>query len=236
MSTHHPSAFFPASAEVAWWLTAWLRSDESTDSLLEVLDGHGVAGESSLDLLGSIRTLGVDGAGLALPAPGDPVGLGGPAEFNHAALDRGEAVVVGRLGLVPGMAGAHGWSCLPAAPRQVPDLHEASTGMRRVLLESANALAALDVARWRPEVADLLTDLRDIPDLAAPRGIPDVCLDLAARGVLARTVVALALQDDGAALSVHDADQRRALLAPLDAAGRRALVAACSPEAWPPRG
>jgi hypothetical protein len=30
------------------------------------------------------------------------------------------------------------------------------------------------------------------------------------------------------------AERRRAAIAPLDLAGRRALVAACSPEAWPP--
>jgi len=46
--------------------------------------------------------------------------------------------------------------------------------------------------------------------------------------------VELALEDDGAALTVHEADARRAALVPLGRAGRRALVAAASPEVWPP--
>jgi hypothetical protein len=47
-------------------------------------------------------------------------------------------------------------------------------------------------------------------------------------------VVELALEDDGGALSAHEIAQRREALLPLDRAGRRALVAACSPEVWPP--
>ena len=37
------------------------------------------------------------GAGLALPEPGDPVGLGGPPAFNAEALEAGEAVETGAL-------------------------------------------------------------------------------------------------------------------------------------------
>jgi hypothetical protein len=48
------------------------------------------------------------------------------------------------------------------------------------------------------------------------------------------TIVELALEDDGGALTAHEIAQRREALVPLDRAGRRALVAACSPEVWPP--
>jgi hypothetical protein len=48
------------------------------------------------------------------------------------------------------------------------------------------------------------------------------------------TIVDLALADDGGALSAAEIEQRRAALVPLERAGRRALVAACSPEVWPP--
>jgi hypothetical protein len=44
-----------------------------------------------------------------------------------------------------------------------------------------------------------------------------------------RTIVDLALDDDGGAVSATEADARRAALAPLDHAARRGLVAACSP-------
>ena len=36
-------------------------------------------------------------------------------------------------------------------------------------------------------------------------------------------------------MSAYEIETRRAALRPLDRAARRALVAACSPEVWPPR-
>lgn len=233
MSSARPADHFPVSATAAWWLTAWLRGDESTDSVIDVVGPSGRDGGSVLDLLGLVRGTGRTGAGLALPVPGDPLGLGGPIEFNTAALEVGEAVVVGDLALVPDDHDPPGWLTLRSAPRPLPDLREASTGLRHRLLHAADGLGALDVAQWRPEVADLLIDLRDVPDLAAPAGIPDECLALAGRGVLARTVVALALDDDGGARTAHEITARRELLRPLDHAARRAIVAACSSEVWP---
>ena len=43
--------------------------------------------------LGRLRALGVTGLRVALPAPGHPLGLSGPPEFNARALDAEEAVV-----------------------------------------------------------------------------------------------------------------------------------------------
>ncbi|NUR05483.1 MAG: hypothetical protein HOQ45_00570, partial [Nocardioidaceae bacterium] len=51
-----------------------------------------------------------------------------------------------------------------------------------------------------------------------------------------RTIVDLALEDDGGAVTAAEADARRDALAPLDAAARRALVATCSPALWNPAG
>jgi len=48
--------------------------------------------------------------------------------------------------------------------------------------------------------------------------------------------VELALDDDGAAVSAYEIATRRDALRPLEQAARRALVAACSPEVWPPAG
>ena len=47
-------------------------------------------------------------------------------------------------------------------------------------------------------------------------------------------IVALALEDEGGAVSAYEITRRRDALVPLDRAGRRALVAAGSPEVWPP--
>lgn len=237
----------PVSVVLAWWGTAWLRGDAVPDLVLDAVIGedatHAVAGlpgeDGTVTLLGALTALRRAGAtafGCALPAPGDPVGLGGPPTFNAAALDVGEAVVVAGcdLGLVPTRVGAAVvWEASPAARRPLPDVGEADRELRRALLESADALAALDVARWRPDVADELIDLRRPRPVAAAPGVPARCLDLAGRGLQALTIVDLALADDGGAVTAAEAEQRRTALQPLDRAGRRALVAAGSPEVWP---
>jgi hypothetical protein len=70
--------------------------------------------------------------------------------------------------------------------------------------------------------------------VVAPPGIPARCVDLAARGLQAVEIVDLALADDGGAVTAWEATRRRDALRPLERAGRRALVAAASPEVWPP--
>ena len=138
-------------------------------------------------------------------------------------------------GLVPRRVGPTvEWTAYPAARRQVPDVGEADRELRVTLLAAAATLADLDVARWRPEVADELLNLRRRSVPAAPPGVPARCAELAARGLQALGIADLALEDDGGALTRPMAEQRRAAIAPLDLAGRRALVAACSPEVWPP--
>jgi hypothetical protein len=236
----------PPAARLAWWGTAWLRGAVVTDELIDAVIGgeatHTVADplqgtDTLVGGLARLRAEGATGFGATFPAEGDPVGLGGPARFNAAALEAGSAVVVldTGLGLVPVRTGAAvAWVLHPAARRQLPDVGEADRGLRAALLESAGALAALDVGRWNPEVADRLSNLRHRSPLPAPDGVPARCVDLAARGLQAAGIAALALEDDGGALTSAEVSTRRQALVPLERAGRRALVAACSPEVWPP--
>lgn len=228
------------TARLAWWGTAWLRGQVSPDDLLDaVMDGdvsHLVDGRSLLTTLAGLRSAGATGFGAAFPREGMPAGLGGPATFNAAAFEAGEAAVAlgAEIGLVPRRVGPTiEWTSYAAARRQVPDVGEADRELRATLLSSASALADLDVARWRPEVADELLNLRRLSVPASPPGVPTRCAELAARGLQAMGIADLALADDGGALNVVAAEQRRAAITPLDLAGRRALVAACSPEAWP---
>jgi hypothetical protein len=240
----------PAAVRLAWWGTAWLRGLAAADDLIDAVVDHdaqhlvafaGTGPEPLMTGLGRLRAEGADAFGAALPAEGDPVGLGGPVAFNTAALMVGEAVVVldaagfARHGLVPDRLGAAvTWSVMDAERRQLPDVGEADRALRAALPEAADALAALGVGRWRPEVADRLMNLRHRDRLAAPRGVPPRCVELAARALQALEIVALALEDDGGALSAAEAAARRSALLPLGRAGRRALVAAASPEMWPP--
>lgn len=248
---YHSVAELPDSARLAWWLTAWLAGRTSPDVLLDAVVGTDAAhdvqglpdGESGEMLplalaLGRLRGLGALYAGLALPAEGDPLGLGGPVGFNRAALEYGEAVVVtgANVGLVPVRAGRGVvWTCFPAQVRQVPGVDEADRLLRTTLLTSVRALTELEVARWNPEVADELMDLRRRHLPPAPDGVPAACVDLAARGVRALAIARLGLQDDGSAVSAAQMQLRADAIRPLAAAGRRSLVAGCSPEAWPAR-
>jgi hypothetical protein len=235
----------PRSADLAVWFTAWARGHASLDDARDAVVGGdaahdvvGMPGEAEpvplILALGRLRAAGAVSAGLALPVPGDPLGLGGPPAFNADALEIEEAVVFDGLeaGLVPHVAGAGVvWGYHPATSRrQVPDLFEADTSLRQALVATADALTDLDVARWRPEVADELMALRRTSDLRFPPQWGARAVRLASLAMRCRTIVDLALDDEGGAVSASEADARRAALGPLDHAARRALVAACSAE------
>jgi hypothetical protein len=235
----------PVSAQLAWWGTAWLRGYVVSDLVLDAVLGddatHVVAGlpevDGSAPLSRALAELRIGGArwfGLALPVAGDPVGIGGPPDFGTAALETGQAVVAGELGLVPRRVGAAvEWTAYAASPRQLTDVGEADRGLRLALRDAATSLAELDVARWRPEAADALMNLHHPPRLTPPPGTPPRCADLAARALQALGIVDLALEDDGGALSAAEVSARRTALQPLGSAARRGLVAAFSPEVWP---
>ena len=224
---------------LSWWGTAWLRGHVVSDQMVDGVVGddavHLVAGDDGAEplvlALGRLRGLGATGFGLALPVAGDPLGLGGPPGFNAAALVAGEAVVATNtdVGLVPERVGASvTWAEHSAQRRQVPDVGEADRALRSALLETAEELARLDVARWRPEVADELMALRRHVDLVFPDGMAPRAVRLAGLAARCRTIVELALEDDGASITAAEADSRKEALRPLDQAARRGLVAACA--------
>jgi len=115
----------PTSARLALWFSAWTAGavslDDARDAILGEDAAHDVLGlpdqPGAVPLilaLGLLRAEGGRAAGLALPVPGDPLGLAGPADFNAEVLEAGEGVVIvgARLGLVPHRAGAGvQWQC-----------------------------------------------------------------------------------------------------------------------------
>lgn len=246
-----------ASVRFAVWSNAMLTAacDPDTAARRITADdvGHQVAGLPSHPepatlpvALNLLRRAGGQQVHLALPAPGDPVGLAGPPAFNEAALDAGEAVLIagttmpadgidpgGVIGLVPSYVGpAVQWQAWPARLPAPADLAEADRGLRAALVEAANALAALDVARWNPDVADELIDIRrigtDPGDTLAP-GYGPRAVKTAATARRCLAIADAALTDDGAAITGSDADTRRRTILDLAGAARRALVAACGP-------
>ncbi len=165
----------------------------------------------------------------ALPVPGDPVGLGGPAPFNHAAIEAGEAVVVGNFGLVPELdARTVLWRAHPAEPPPWVDERETASELRIVLSDVTGRLVDLDVAAWQPDIPDLLLNLRHRPPLPLPPGYDARRIETVERAVLCLDIVELARSGEGGAVSAYQMGLRETALAELDRAARRALVGACS--------
>ncbi|MEJ7628264.1 MAG: hypothetical protein WKF54_01595 [Nocardioidaceae bacterium] len=233
----------PDSARVACWLNAWLTGRESADAVITGLNGRGRLAEfagpeagswqAPALFLGELRRRGVRRASSALPVPGDPLGLAGPAAFNADALEAGGGVVLhgSRLGMVPVRAGGATTWHLSAAdePTYLPAVAEADRALRAAMTETADALASLDVASWQPDVADALLNLRRpvTHDEPAPFASPRAA-QLADDAIRAVSIVSLARTDDGGSVSASQAAQRAAALQPLDRAARAAVVAATS--------
>lgn len=235
-----------ASVRFTVWTNAMLTGacdpDTAARKILGDDVGHHVSGlaahptPATLPVaLNLIRTAGATEAYLALPVAGDPIGLAGPAPFNEAALESGRAVVVAgaSIGLIPAYVGpAVQWTVMPATAPPPPDLGEADRALRLALIDAAESLAALDVAKWKPEIADALLDIRKIGrsdgDDLAP-GYEPRAVKAAATARRCLAIAEAALEDDGAAITRVDADARRHAVLALASAARRALVAACSP-------
>ena len=253
-----PAAAPPRSALLAAWGSAWLAGDAGLPELAERVtahdDAHDVAGlaPDDLDLERAVARLRASGATelrVVLPAPGDPLGLPGPGPFTSAALDAGEGVVAVRpdgtgTGLVPTVT-AHGseldgtvttvrWAAFDVAfhgPYSGPFLHEAEHDLRRGVVEVAATLRDLDIARWRPDLAEALRALRTearagIDDDELPGGYPARARDLLVRARQLGAVVQLALEDTGGAVDTREAVERERALRGLGALVRRARVAA----------
>lgn len=219
----------PRSARLVCWFNASCAGAVAIDDLVEAVTGedtaHSVLGfpdGSALTLLqavGALRRAGASAATLALPAPGDPVGIGGPRAFSEAAVEAGEAAVFpgARLGLVPSVVGSGVfWQAYPAAPAvTVTDVPGAERSLREALVSAAQDLDELAPAQWRAEVGDALATLRTSRAPMLPDGY----------SARADRLAALAMR---CAVIVELAPERARALVDLERAARHALVAAAS--------
>jgi hypothetical protein len=252
----------PRSARLAAWGTSVLRGTADPDLAVRAVTGddeaHVVQAEVEvaavlglgpdaglLDLLGALLRHGADAVEVALPAPGDVLGLPGPPAFNEAALEAGEAVLIApaegpAIGLVPevtefGSVWEPGamvtWRAAAVGRRRVTDLGgigEADRELRTALTDATRELARLDVARWREDAADRVSAIRDggLERSMLPPSVPQRCVRVLATAARVRAIVELAAEDDGAAVTVHEAQRRADTLRSLDAVSRRAMAAA----------
>ncbi|MFE4410098.1 hypothetical protein [Streptomyces sp. NPDC056821] len=245
----------PRSGRLTSWGNSLLSGYVSPDDAVLAIVGddavhrvEGLPGESGpvgLTLaLGRLRRLGVGALRVALPAPGHPLGLSGPPEFNARALETGEAVLChgAAFGLVPQVheAGPKGdvhaevlWHVLPvreAPPADVPSLGEAERELAEALREATSVLSRMDVAGSGP-VAEAAIDAYRAraergQEVLAPGYPPRAVrvLELARRVAL---LVSLAYEKGhGGAVSASEMAARGAALRPVERTARRAQVAA----------
>ncbi|SHK89723.1 hypothetical protein SAMN05421803_1414 [Nocardiopsis flavescens] len=246
------------SATLAAWGNAWLSGHVGLDEAVDAVERHGgpqVIGtvppgdlpfEEGVPLRAAlVRLRGLPGTRpamfrLALPVQGDPLGLVGPGEFNQAALEAREGVLLRladrQVGLVPttdrrgsSYVGVS-WSPYPANDTipQVPGLAEAEQELKTTLIEVARELEGVDdVAGFAPAVQRRVAalDARHA-DGVLPPGYPQRARGVAEQAARLAAVVDLADDRAGRGLSAHQADARSRSLRRLDAAVRRALVAA----------
>ncbi len=225
----------PVSAVLATWLDAACTGQVRPEEFADVVRGddprHLVSGLPEREVL-ELHELPEVVAGrvsLALPAPGDMVGLGGPASFNVAATDAGEAVVAGSFGLVPEVdARTVVWRAYPADRVPWVDERETAADLKVALADVTRRLVDLDVAAWQPDIPDLLLNLRHRPPLPLPPGYDARRVETAERAVLCLDIIELARSGDGGAVTAYEMEHRRRALDDLERATRRALVGACS--------
>ncbi|MEV0997406.1 hypothetical protein [Nonomuraea sp. NPDC050202] len=216
---------------VAWgnaWLSGHVGLDEAADHV-EAVGGPAVAGDVPLrKYLANLRAEGLRELRLALPAPGDPLGLSGPPSFNSAAVDAGQAAVAvlsdRNLGFVP-HPDRRGSSYRgvrlevhDAGPvrHDLPSLAEAERELSDAMRAAIEALTSVDgPAQDRPEGPGRGGEL-------AP-GYPGRAHRVSA--LATRLAVVLRVADERGLTSGQVA-VRGAALRELDRAVRRALVAA----------
>jgi hypothetical protein len=238
------------SGRLVAWGNAVLAGEVSPDTAADRIQGddlqHRMCGpggvEQSLPLfLASLRSAGVRGLLLVLPVPGDMRGLPGPPSFNGPALDVGEAVLLlgsAPTGLTPAAQrdpdGPPGtcvtWSTHAVERRigtDLPSLGEAERQLTETLREVTEALAGLDLARWRPQIAESLAGIRagDGAVGLAP-GYPGRAHRVLASAQRISAIARLVESEPDAGIGTGILGTRDALLRQLSGAARYATLAA----------
>jgi len=241
---------FPAG-RCAVWATAWLTGRTSYDEALDALTGDtahrvsGLPGTGEAVPLGwaltALRGLGERRLRLVLPVPGDVRGLPRADGLAPLALESGQAAVGERVALVPEALGpeAVAWTAFdlagapPVPPPVEGTLRSVSGELDLAVTDAARTLAALDLARWHPEVPALLAGLAGSRAPGLPPDTDPLALSVLGRALRLARVLDLAMADaPGAAVTSTQAAARDEALRPLADAVRHATTAAFN---WLPR-
>ena len=257
----------PVSATLALWANAWLDGAVAFDDVLDavtqgaeshlVIDlpasqnashgrGDGSAGLDREDSrpeparLGAVLIAWRAAGGpiqACLPVPGDVRGTPTSRPFRAAALDAGQGVFGGGIGLVPGRPTQSPssappvtvWRAFPVDPA-VPDplqLSEAEHDLAVAVRETATLLRDRDLTGGRrPDARELERVRRASEGLRLPTGFPPRAAALLASAERLQAMVSLATQDvHGGAIDRGGVEARADALSQLATTVRRARLA-----------
>ncbi|WP_091247902.1 hypothetical protein [Klenkia soli] len=238
------------AGRLAAWATAWLGGRAPYDDALEAVTGdraHVVGGlpdgaQPLGGVLTSLRGRGERRLRLVLPVPGDVHGLPPLPGLAAAAVEAGQVVVGDTLVLLPESATSEAvlWTAVEVPPGVLAPppvegtLRSLSGRLDLAVGDAARTLAALDLARWHPEVPALLAGLAGrAEDPGLPPDTDPVAVSVLTRARRLATVLDLALADaPGAAVTVGQMAAREQALRPLADAVREATTAVWN---WLPR-
>ena len=243
----------PRSVLLALWLDAPESGEDHVKRAARAVQGedepHSVSGLGAPEMsLHELITMWLDGprsSAAVLPTPGDAAGV--PAAVSPLAIEAGECVLVhtdgGAFAAVPqveefGSRYERGhlvtWSVHRVTDwrtgllGQIGSLADAERGLRAGLQQATDALNALDIARWRPDAAAAISELRAsrLGGWPAPPSVDPRRLNVLMTASRLISIVQLATADDGGAVNLWQADQRSTALREVDRMARRALAAA----------
>lgn len=242
------------SGPLAAWAAAFFAGRVSVDQAADAVSGsdapHQVGGLPAYDVeLVPLREVLVawrragGSVRVVLPVAGDVRGLPGPAAFRSAALEQGEAVTGGSLGVVPEIVDFSPssapptvlWQAFPIepVPSDYVSVQDAQYELTTAIRDSASALSAADVAGWMDDITETLHDARRAGErLNLPPGFPPRAVALLAQAERLQAVLDLAYADPtGGAIDRTGIAARTAALKPLATAVRRARIAGYNAEA-----
>ena len=230
-------------AALTAWINASLAGGASADDVSDAADAVGLrqvrgdgGRQTPLLELAALRGEGRRRAVLVLPAPGDVLGLTGPAAVNRQALRAGAAIVISAADgasaavLVPDEPdwARYDVALPPAAVAAWPTVRQARSEFAEAITHHADAIGDLDVAADTQglRAAVLAADDQPLPPL--PPTLDAERRALLGRARLVALSAAAAAVDDGASVSASEASSRARHLRELGAVSRRAIAAAVS--------
>jgi hypothetical protein len=251
-----PDALPGLAMRLVPWLRSWRAGLTSVDEVVTAMTTDGMSGVEQVMLshgedgpgrvlaagLPRLSSTAPDAIRLVLAVPGDARGLPTTGPFTAAALDSGEAVTAGDIGVVPQRqshtsGSGDTWQTITwrvfALPQAVVEadpttVGEADLALSEAMREATTTLTGLDVARWDPALGRALAQMRPPQGWQLPPGFDGRSRRLYARAAMLTDIVRVAESDAlGGAVTAFEASARMSALRPLSAACRQAVRAAC---------